>query len=83
VVKIARGFGGYGMPMADLVAEGNRGLMQALARFDPERGFRFATYAMWWVQAAIKEYILHNRSLVKMGTTASAMPISDETAVAQ
>jgi RNA polymerase sigma-32 factor len=71
VVKIARGFGGYGMPMADLVAEGNRGLVQALARFDPERGFRFATYAMWWVRAAIKEYILHNRSLVKMGTTAT------------
>jgi len=70
VIKIARGFGGYGMPLADLVAEGNFGLMQALARFDPERGFRFATYAMWWIQAAIREYILHNRSAVKMGTTA-------------
>jgi len=70
VVKIARGYGGYGMPLADLVAEGNFGLMQALARFDPERGFRFATYAMWWIQAAIKEYILRNRSAVKMGTTA-------------
>jgi RNA polymerase sigma-32 factor len=70
VVKIARGSGGYGMPITDLVAEGNLGLMQALARFDPERGFRFATYAMWWIQAAIKEHILHNRSLVKMGTTA-------------
>lgn len=70
VVKIARGFGGYRMPLADLVAEGNVGLMQALARFDPERGFRFATYAMWWIRAAIKEYVLHNRSLVKMGTTA-------------
>jgi len=70
VVKIARGFGGYGMPLADLVAEGNVGLTRALARFEPERGFRFATYAIWWIQAAIREYILHNRSLVKMGTTA-------------
>ncbi len=69
-MKIARGFGGYGMPLADLVAEGNVGLTRALARFEPERGFRFATYAMWWIHAAIKEYILHNRSLVKMGTTA-------------
>jgi RNA polymerase sigma-32 factor len=69
VVKIARGFGGYRMPLADLVAEGNVGLMQALAKFDPERGFRFATYAIWWIQAAIKEYVMHNRSLVKMGTT--------------
>jgi RNA polymerase sigma-32 factor len=63
VVKIARGFGGYRVPLADLVAEGNVGLMQALARFDPERGFRFATYAMWWIRAAIKEYVLHNHSL--------------------
>jgi RNA polymerase sigma-32 factor len=70
VIKIARGFGGYGMPLAELVAEGNVGLTQALARFEPERGLRFATYAMWWIQAAIKEHVLRNRSLVKMGTTA-------------
>ena len=69
VVKIARGFGGYGMPLADLVAEGNVGLMQALARFEPERGFRFATYAMWWIRAAIQEHVLRNRSLVTMGAT--------------
>jgi RNA polymerase sigma-32 factor len=69
VVKIARGFGGYSMPLAELVAEGNVGLMQALARFEPERGFRFATYAMWWIRAAIQEHVLHNRSLVKMGAT--------------
>jgi RNA polymerase sigma-32 factor len=71
VVKIARGFGGYGLPLGDLIAEGNVGLMQALAKFEPERGFRFSTYAMWWVRAAMQEYILHNRSLVKMGTTAA------------
>jgi RNA polymerase sigma-32 factor len=71
VIKIARGFGGYGLPLADLIAEGNVGLMQALAKFEPERGFRFSTYAMWWVRAAMQEYILHNRSLVKMGTTAA------------
>jgi RNA polymerase sigma-32 factor len=67
VIKIARGFGGYGMPLADLVAEGNVGLMRALARFDPARGFRFATYAMWWIRAAIQEYALHNHSLVTIG----------------
>jgi RNA polymerase sigma-32 factor len=71
VIKIARGFGGYGLPLGDLIAEGNVGLMQALAKFEPERGFRFSTYAMWWVRAAMQEYILHNRSLVKMGTTAA------------
>jgi RNA polymerase sigma-32 factor len=71
VFKIARGFRGYGLPLGDLVAEGNVGLMQALSKFDPERGFRFATYAMWWIRAAIQEYVLHNRSLVKMGTTAA------------
>jgi RNA polymerase sigma-32 factor len=71
VVKIARGFGGYGLPLADLVAEGNVGLMQAADKFDPDRGFRFATYAMWWIRAAIQEYILHSWSLVKMGTTAA------------
>jgi RNA polymerase sigma-32 factor len=71
VVKIARGFGGYGLPVEDLIAEGNVGLMQAAEKFDPDRGFRFATYAMWWIRAAIQEYILHSWSLVKMGTTAA------------
>ncbi|MDQ2102385.1 RNA polymerase sigma factor RpoH [Azospirillum isscasi] len=71
VIKIARGFGGYGLPLPDLVAEGNVGLMQAAQKFDPERGFRFATYATWWIRAAIQEYILHSWSLVKMGTTAA------------
>jgi RNA polymerase sigma-32 factor len=71
VVKIARGFTGYGLPLADLVAEGNVGLMQAAEKFDPDRGFRFATYAMWWIRAAIQEYILHSWSLVKIGTTAA------------
>src|ERR1700688_626612 len=71
VVKIARGFTGYGLPIADLIAEGNVGLMQAAEKFDPDRGFRFATYAMWWIRAAIQEYILHNASMVKMGTTAA------------
>ncbi len=71
VIKIARSFKGYGLPLADLIAEGNVGLMQALAKFEPERGYRFATYAMWWIRAAMQEYILHNWSLVKMGTTAA------------
>jgi RNA polymerase sigma-32 factor len=71
VIKIARGFTGYGLPFADLVSEGNVGLMQAAEKFDPDRGFRFATYAMWWIRAAIQEYILHSWSLVKMGTTAA------------
>jgi RNA polymerase sigma-32 factor len=71
VVKIARGYGGYGFPVAELIAEGNVGLVQALEKFDPERGFRFATYAMWWIKAAIQEHILHNWSLVKLGTTAA------------
>jgi RNA polymerase sigma-32 factor len=71
VIKIARGFAGYGLPVSDLVAEGNVGLMQAAQKFDPDRGFRFATYAMWWIRAAIQEYILHSTSIVKMGTTAS------------
>jgi RNA polymerase sigma-32 factor len=70
VIKIARGFRGYGLPMEDLIAEGNVGLMQAVEKFDPDRGFRLATYALWWIRATIQEYILHNWSLVKMGTTA-------------
>src|SRR5579863_5511465 len=71
VIKIARGFTGYSLPLADLVAEGNVGLMQAAEKFDPDRGFRFATYAMWWIRASIQEYILHSWSLVKIGTTAA------------
>jgi RNA polymerase sigma-32 factor len=69
VIKIARSFKGYGLPLGDLVSEGNLGLMQAAAKFDPHRGFRFATYAIWWIRAAIQEYILHSWSVVKMGTT--------------
>jgi RNA polymerase sigma-32 factor len=71
VIKIARGFAGYRLPMSDLIAEGNVGLMQAAHKFEPDRGFRFATYAMWWIRAAIQEYILHSNSIVKMGTTAA------------
>ena len=71
VAKIASGYRGYGLPLADLIAEGNVGMMQAVKRFDPERGFRLATYAMWWIRAAIQEYILHSWSLVKIGTTAA------------
>jgi RNA polymerase sigma-32 factor len=71
VIKIARGFAGYGLPASDLIAEGNVGLMQAAQKFDPDRGFRFATYAMWWIRAAIQEHILHSTSIVKMGTTAA------------
>lgn len=71
VVKMAKGFQGYGLPLSDLVAEGNVGLMQAAQKFDPEKGFRFATYAAWWVRAAIQEHVLHNWSLVKIGTTAA------------
>jgi RNA polymerase sigma-32 factor len=71
VAKIAMGYRGYGLPLGELVSEGNVGMMQAVMRFDPERGFRLATYAMWWIRAAIQEYILHSWSLVKMGTTAA------------
>ena len=71
VIKIARGFAGYGLPGSELIAEGNVGLMQAAQKFDPDRGFRFATYAIWWIRASIQEYILHNWSMVKMGTTAA------------
>ncbi len=71
VAKIAMGYRGYGLPIAEIISEGNVGLMQAVKRFDPDRGFRLATYAMWWVRASIQEYILHSWSLVKMGTTAA------------
>ena len=71
VAKIAMGYRGYGLPLNELISEGNVGMMQAVKRFDPDRGFRLATYAMWWIRAAIQEYILHSWSLVKMGTTAA------------
>ena len=71
VAKIAMGYRGYGLPVGELIGEGNVGMMQAVKRFDPDRGFRLATYAMWWIRAAIQEYILHSWSLVKMGTTAA------------
>lgn len=71
VAKIANGYRGYGLPVVDLIAEGNIGLMQALRKFDPDKGFRFSTYAMWWIRANIQEYILHSWSLVKIGTTAA------------
>ena len=71
VAKIAMGYLGYGLPVGELISEGNVGMMQAVKRFDPDRGFRLATYAMWWIRAAIQEYILHSWSLVKMGTTAA------------
>ncbi len=71
VAKIAMGYRGYGLPMGELISEGNVGLMQAVKRFDPDRGFRLATYAMWWIKASIHEYILHTWSLVKIGTTAA------------
>ncbi|KON64133.1 RNA polymerase sigma factor RpoH [Komagataeibacter europaeus] len=71
VAKIAMGYRGYGLPVGELISEGNIGMMQAVRRFDPDRGFRLATYAMWWIRAAIQEYILHSWSLVKIGTTAA------------
>jgi RNA polymerase sigma-32 factor len=71
VFKIAQGYRGYGLPLHDLVAEGNIGLMQALNKFNPDKGFRFSTYAMWWIRAAMQEYILKNWSMVKLGTTAA------------
>ncbi|MBZ8135485.1 RNA polymerase sigma factor RpoH [Afifella sp. IM 167] len=71
VAKIAMGYRGYGLPIGEVISEGNVGLMQAVKRFDPEKGFRLATYAMWWIRAAIQEYILRSWSLVKMGTTAN------------
>jgi len=71
VAKIAMGYRGYGLPVGELISEGNVGMMQAVKRFDPDKGFRLATYAIWWIRAAIQEYILHSWSLVKMGTTAA------------
>jgi len=71
VARIAMGYRGYGLPIGEVISEGNVGLMQAVKRFDPDKGFRLATYAMWWIRAAIQEYILRSWSLVKMGTTAS------------
>ena len=71
VTRIAMGYRGYGLPIGEVISEGNVGLMQAVKRFDPDKGFRLATYAMWWIRASIQEYILHSWSLVKMGTTAA------------
>ena len=71
VVKIAMGYRGYGIPLNELVSEGNVGMIQSLERFDPSKGFRLSTYAMWWIRASIQEYILHSWSLVKIGTTAA------------
>src|SRR5687767_5760640 len=71
VAKIAMGYRGYGLPVAELISEGNVGMMQAVKRFEPGKGFRLATYAMWWIRASIQEYILHSWSLVKLGTTAA------------
>src|ERR1700743_2784178 len=71
VAKIAMGYRGYGLPIGEVISEGNVGLMQAIKRFEPEKGFRLATYAMWWIKASIQEYILRSWSLVKIGTTAA------------
>src|ERR687898_3663262 len=71
VAKISMGYRGYGLPISEVVSEGNVGLMQAVKRFEPDKGFRLATYAMWWIRAAIQEYVLRSWSLVKIGTTAA------------
>lgn len=71
VAKVASGYRGYGLPMSDLIAEGNIGMMQAMKHYEPDRGFRFSTYAVWWIKASMQEYILHTWSLVKIGTTAA------------
>ena len=71
VVKISMKFRGYGLPLGELISEGNIGLIQSLNRFDPKKGFRLSTYAMWWIRASIQEFILHSWSLVKIGTTAA------------
>ena len=71
VARIAMGYRGYGLPITELISEGNIGLMQAVKKYDPDKGFRLATYAMWWIRAAIQEYVLKSWSLVKIGTTAA------------
>ena len=71
VAKIAMGYRGYGLPMAEVISEGNVGLMQSVKKFDPDKGFRLATYAMWWIRASIQEYILRSWSMVKLGTTSA------------
>lgn len=71
VAKVATGYRGYGLPLSDLIAEGNIGMMQAMKHYEPDRGFRFSTYAMWWIKASMQDYILHTWSLVKIGTTAA------------
>src|SRR5512138_1003788 len=71
VAKIAMGYRGYGLPISEVISEGNVGLMQAVKRFEPDKGFRLATYAMWWIRASIQEYVLRSWSLVKIGTTAA------------
>ena len=71
VAKIAMSYRGYGLPLVDLISEGNVGIMLAVKKFDPEKGYRLATYAMWWIKAQIQEYVLHSWSLVKIGTTAA------------
>ena len=76
VAKIAMGYRGYGLPVNELISEGNIGLMQAVKKFDPEKGFRLATYAMWWIKASIQEYVLRSWSLVKMGTTTAQKKLS-------
>ena len=75
VAKIAMGYRGYGLPVSEMVSEGNIGLMQAVKKFEPEKGFRLATYAMWWIKASIQEYILRSWSLVKIGTTTAQKKI--------
>ena len=71
VAKIAMGYRGYGLPIGEVISEGNVGLMQAVKKFDPEKGFRLATYAMWWIRASIQEYVLRSWSMVKLGTTSA------------
>src|SRR5205823_14193757 len=70
-VKVAKGYRGYGLPVSEIISEGNVGLMQALNGFEPEKGFRFSTYAIWWIRASIQDYVLRSWSLVKIGTTAN------------
>ena len=83
VAKIAMGYRGYGLPVNEIVSEGNVGLMQAVKRFEPDKGFRLATYAMWWIRASIQEYILRSWSLVRMGTTAAQKKLFFQSAKGQ